>query len=105
MERHEDPLPVRGEPRLLDWVRDVIRRLRCSVQTEQALRGWDPALHAVPWGGASRGDGGGGKGGVSDRSRGQEQRRVVHTEPRAERHLVLPADIEEGFGWLEGTNV
>jgi hypothetical protein len=36
--RHEEsqkPLPARGQPRLVDQVGAVIRRLRCSVQTEQ----------------------------------------------------------------------
>ena len=53
-------------------------------------------VHHVPREAASRGAGGGGRGGVSDRSRGQQQRRVVHTEPRAERHgVALRANIEK----------
>ena len=58
----------------------------------------DPAVHRVPREAASRGEGGGGQGGVSDYSRGQEQRRVIYTEPRAERHRVpLPADSEKAI--------
>ena len=53
-------------------------------------------VHHVPRKAASRGAVGGGRGGVSDRSRGQQQRRVVHTEPRAERHgVALRANIEK----------
>jgi hypothetical protein len=36
MERCEDAAAVRGQPRLLDQVRNVIRRLHDSIRTEQA---------------------------------------------------------------------
>ena len=58
-----------------------------SASKRRRLRGRDPPLHAVPREAASRGGGGDG-GGVSDRSRGQEERPVAHTEPRAERPSV-----------------
>ena len=32
--------PARGQPRLLDQVRDVIRRLHYSIRTEQAYVDW-----------------------------------------------------------------
>jgi hypothetical protein len=40
MDRHEDAAPLRGQPRLLDQVRNVIRRLHYSIRTEQAYVGW-----------------------------------------------------------------
>jgi integrase-like protein len=40
MDRHEDPAPTRGQPRLLDQVRDVIRRLHYSIRTEQTYVDW-----------------------------------------------------------------
>jgi len=36
MDKHEDPAPTRGQPRLLAQVRDVIRRLHYSIRTEHA---------------------------------------------------------------------
>jgi site-specific recombinase XerD len=35
MDRHQDPAPTRSQPRLLDQVRDIIRRLHDSIRTEQ----------------------------------------------------------------------
>ena len=35
-----DMAPARGQPRLLDQVRDVIRRLHYSIRTEQAYVDW-----------------------------------------------------------------
>ena len=40
MDRHEDPAPTRSQPRLLDQVRDVIRRLHYSIRTEQTYVDW-----------------------------------------------------------------
>ena len=40
MDRHEDPAPTRGQPRLLDQVRDVIRRLHYSIRNEQTYVDW-----------------------------------------------------------------
>ena len=40
MDRHEDPAPTRGQPRLLDQVRDVIQRLHYSIRTEQTYVDW-----------------------------------------------------------------
>ena len=40
MDRHEDPAPTRSQPRLLDQVRGVIRRLHYSIRTEQAYVDW-----------------------------------------------------------------
>jgi integrase len=36
----DDAVPVWGEPRLLDQVRDVIRRLHYSIRTEQTYVDW-----------------------------------------------------------------
>ena len=40
MDRHEDPAPTRSQPRLLDQVRGVIRRLHYSIRTEQTYVDW-----------------------------------------------------------------
>jgi len=40
VDRHEDPAPTRGQPRLLDQVRDFIRRLHYSIRTEQTYVNW-----------------------------------------------------------------
>jgi len=40
MDRHQDPVPARDQPRLLDQVRHVIRRLHYSIRTEQAYVDW-----------------------------------------------------------------
>ena len=40
MDRHENSAPTRSQPRLLDQVRDVIRRLHYSIRTEQAYVDW-----------------------------------------------------------------
>ena len=40
MDRLEDAAPVRGQPRLLDQVRNVIRRLHYSIRTEHAYVDW-----------------------------------------------------------------
>ena len=40
MDRLEDAAPVRGQPRSLDQVRGVIRRLHYSIRTEQAYVDW-----------------------------------------------------------------
>jgi hypothetical protein len=41
MDRHEeDPAPTRNQPRLLDQVRGVIRRLHYSIRTEQTYVDW-----------------------------------------------------------------
>ena len=40
MDRHEDPAPTRGQPRLLDQVRGVSRRLHYSIRTEQTYVDW-----------------------------------------------------------------
>ena len=40
MDRHEDPAPTRGQPRRLDQVRSVIRRLHYSIRTEQTYVDW-----------------------------------------------------------------
>ncbi|MFH0341254.1 MAG: phage integrase N-terminal SAM-like domain-containing protein [Chromatiales bacterium] len=40
MDRHQNPAPARGLPRLLDQVRDIIWRLHYSIRTEQAYVDW-----------------------------------------------------------------
>jgi site-specific recombinase XerD len=40
MDRHEDPAPTRGQPKLLDQVRSVIRRLHYSIRPEQTYVDW-----------------------------------------------------------------
>ena len=40
MDRHRNSGPARGQPRLLDQVRDVIRRLHYSIRTEQTYVDW-----------------------------------------------------------------
>jgi hypothetical protein len=40
MDRPQNPAPARSQPRLLDQVRDVIRRLRFSIRTEQGYVDW-----------------------------------------------------------------
>jgi hypothetical protein len=40
MERCEDAAPVPGQPRLLDQVRNIIRRLHYSIRTEHAYVDW-----------------------------------------------------------------
>jgi hypothetical protein len=40
MDRLEDAAPLRGQPRLLDQVLDVIRRLHDSIRTEGAYVDW-----------------------------------------------------------------
>jgi len=40
MDRPQNPASARSQPRLLDQVRDVIRRLRFSIRTEQGYVDW-----------------------------------------------------------------
>ena len=40
MDRPQNPAPARSQPRLLDQVRDVIRRLRFSIRTEKGYVDW-----------------------------------------------------------------
>ena len=40
MDRDQDPSPTRNQPRLLEEVHDVIRRLHYSIRTEQAYVDW-----------------------------------------------------------------
>jgi hypothetical protein len=40
MDAHEDPTPAQSQPRLLDQVRGVIRRLHYSIRTEQTYVDW-----------------------------------------------------------------
>ncbi len=40
MDRPQNPAPARSQPRLLDQVRDIIRRLRFSIRTERGYVDW-----------------------------------------------------------------
>lgn len=66
-----------GQPRLLDQVRDRIRRKDYSIGTEQYLRRLDPTLHIASQQATPRRHGGGGGRGVPHPPRGGETREGI----------------------------